>query len=273
VFYLFSCNDEDVCYKMLVRNGAVDELLGIIRRGVILSEADRRRLETGAAISSISGAELSRSSGLLSRLCTLPDVISDIFTPTKYRILCQAIARNVGIYTDAKSIVDVTKASSAVQGPQSGQNHWVLEERSNIVRILSSCSSTLSVECKAVAAEEKLVLALVLLFPKPREELGEVTPSSVVLSPKESAPPVLLGNTARCLMQFADDEEYVPIIFGKSFVFGVERLICAMATCSDIRVRKNLAILLAKGCRFPGIKDRISFFRGTEMIVELQSKF
>jgi hypothetical protein len=46
-----------------------------------------------------------------------------------------------------------------------------------------------------------------------------------------------------------------------------------MATCSDIRVRKNIAILLAKGCKVEGMRERLTYFRGMEMIVELQSKF
>lgn len=45
-----------------------------------------------------------------------------------------------------------------------------------------------------------------------------------------------------------------------------------MATCSDIRVRKNIAILLAKGCRKEEIKKKIEFFRGIEMIVQLQKQ-
>jgi hypothetical protein len=259
---------------MLVSNGAVDELVNIVNKGVTLSEVDRKKLEIGENLVDISGAELSRASGLLSRLCTVQDVVTSIFCPAKhYRILCRALARNIGIYSDARTVIDVSKATSSIQGPQPGQNAWVLEERNNIIRILSSFGNSLPEECKTVAVEEKLVLALVLLFPQPRQELGEITPSSVVLTPKEQASPLLLGNAARTLMQFADDEEYMPVIFGKSSVCGVERLICAMATCSDIRVRKNIAILLAKGCRFPGVKDRVTHFRGTEMIVELQSKF
>lgn len=254
--------------------GAVEELVGIINKGVMLTELDRKKLEIGENLIDISGVELSRASGLLSRLCTVQDVVTTIFGPDKYyRILCKALARNVGIYSDGKTAIDVSNATSTIQGPQPGKNAWVLEERNNIIRVLSSFCNSLPKECKAVAAEEKLVLALVLIFPQPRQELGEITPSSVVLTPQEQASPLLLGNAARTLMQFADDEEYMPVIFGKSSVCGVERLICAMATCSDIRVRKNIAILLAKGCRFPGVKDRVTHFRGTEMIVELQSKF
>jgi len=55
---------------------------------------------------------------------------------------------------------------------------------------------------------------------------------------------------------------------------GVEKLICAMATCGDMRVRKNIAILLAKGCKMGGVavRDKISLFRGMQMMVELQDK-
>jgi len=54
---------------------------------------------------------------------------------------------------------------------------------------------------------------------------------------------------------------------------GVERMICAMATISDMPVRQNLSILLAKGCRVPGVRDVVHQFRGIQMMQELQSKF
>ena len=49
-------------------------------------------------------------------------------------------------------------------------------------------------------------------------------------------------------------------------------MVCAMATCSDIRVRKNIAILLAKGCRIQGVRERLQELRGMQMLVELQSQ-
>ena len=82
---------------------------------------------------------------------------------------------------------------------------------------------------------------------------------------------MLLGNAARCLMPYADNEEYASVLYGRSAAVGIERLINAMATCNDIRVRKNIAILLAKGAKFPGVRERLTYYRGMQMIVELNS--
>jgi hypothetical protein len=49
----------------------------------------------------------------------------------------------------------------------------------------------------------------------------------------------------------------------------VEKFICAMATLTDMKVRKNLSILLAKGCRNGDVKSRVVELRGLEMIREL----
>ena len=95
----------------------------------------------------------------------------------------------------------------------------------------------------------------------------------MVQTPKDISPPLLLGNAARCLLCFADDPDYADLLYCKNNFHGIERLICTMATCSDIRVRKNIAIILAKGCKFPGTKERLVYFRGMEMIIELQNKF
>ncbi len=72
-------------------------------------------------------------------------------------------------------------------------------------------------------------------------------------------------------MSFADDEAVANILFRQLEYKGIERLICAMATCTDMRVRKNIAILLAKGSKLPDVKDRITHFRGMQMLVELSS--
>lgn len=56
-------------------------------------------------------------------------------------------------------------------------------------------------------------------------------------------------------------------------LMGIEKLICSMASCTDMRVRKNIAILLAKGCRDAEVRERVTALRGMQMIVELQHKF
>ena len=188
------------------------------------------------------------------------------------------------------------------------------EEQSHLIRTLASLTKP-SPNTLKIAYEEKLVYSLLFLFPCPREELGEITPKSVILTPKRPSPAILLGNAARCLLPFGDDLgghlggngsllydirsvarlfETVPINgmpcssggaasnqstaagvvdptpTGPVRVHSIERLICAMATCSDIRVRRNISIILAKGCKVPGVRDHVELFRGMQIMVELQ---
>ncbi len=72
----------------------------------------------------------------------------------------------------------------------------------------------------------------------PRDELGVITAISVTLNPKFPLPAQMLGNIARVLMSFANDDFLGSIIFKKTSLLGVEKLICAMASCSDIRVKE-----------------------------------
>ena len=55
-------------------------------------------------------------------------------------------------------------------------------------------------------------------------------------------------------------------------VHAIERLVCAMATCSDIRVRRNISVILAKGCGVFGVRDHVSKFRGMQIMLELQNQ-
>ena len=199
---------------------------------------------------------------------------------------------------------------------------YTRDEQSSLIRTLASLSN-LSDQCLDIAKEEKLVHALLFIFPTPREELGEITPHSVILTPTTPAPAILLGNAARCLLGLAEDERSAPVLYdprGTSSLFtdfqitdiddaavmteewnlrilggeklpvsrppvppspsssasvrvcGIERLICAMATCSDIRVRRNISILLAKGCKRPGVRDQVDKFRGMQIMLELQKQ-
>ncbi len=145
---------------------------------------------------------------------------------------------------------------------------WVVDERSQLVRALAALSN-LSSQCQCRASELGLVEGLLRCLPMPRMELNEVTPTSVILAPKESYQPILVGNIARCLIPLADNPVYSRALYSSEH-HGIEKLICMMATCSDIRVRKNIAILLAKGCRNPETKKRVEYLRGLQMIVELQ---
>lgn len=162
---------------------------------------------------------------------------------------------------------------------------YLYEELSHLIRTLASLTKQ-SNENLQICYDENLVCYLLLIFPSPREEIGEITPKSVTLVPKNIVGSILLGNTARCLMPLADDvnrnsnilydiKRSLKIlnnddVIDKIPIHSIERLICAMATCSDIRVRRNISILLAKGCKVPGIRDYIEKFRGMQIMIELQ---
>ena len=204
---------------------------------------------------------------------------------------------------------------------------YIGDEQSHLIRTLANLTK-LSDTCMNIAYEEKLVHSLLLLFPSPKEEIGEITPKSVILPPKSPAPALLLGNAARCLLPFGEDLERngkllydirgattlfstvpcnsTPIMFsnttsntaltstsiqapsitptsqlsttgvinpspiGPTPIHSIERLICGMATCSDIRVRRNISIILAKGCKVPGVRDHVEKYRGMQIMIELQ---
>jgi hypothetical protein len=158
---------------------------------------------------------------------------------------------------------------------------------------VQSIASVLSVneDMQCIADEENLMSSLLSLFPKPRRELGEITPNSVILTPEIQPSSLLVGNAARCILHYANFEKFIILISngvkilksdciaGSTIIGenrftndGIERLICSMATCTDIRVRKNIAIVLAKCSRINHIKEKVVKFRGMQMIMQLQDQ-
>jgi hypothetical protein len=191
---------------------------------------------------------ISRAIGLLTRLTTVPDVQNELRKCDIYESLCKRF-----------------QASASSNSSTS----WITEERSHLVRLIASIENP-SAECRNAALKYDFVPSLLSLFPMPRQELGQITPTSVVLPPFVSASPILLGNAARCLIGVADIQQHANILFTEKKYYGVEKLINAMASCSDMRVRKNIAIILAKGCRIPEVRERVEYYRGMQIIVELQ---
>jgi hypothetical protein len=208
-----------------------------------LSDSERAKLD---------GVTLVRRAGLLGRLAGEEAVQKLLLHPDKYRLLCRRLT--------------LPRTS-----PGTAPDQWQVDERAHYVRILASLSSP-PAECLAVGMAENVLPALLAIFPTPREDCGEITATSVTLVPHDLASALVLGNAARCLMPYADVPAYAEQLYGaKSKLQGVEKLICAMASCPDMRVRKNIAILLAKGCRVPGVRERMTALRGMQMMVELQN--
>ena len=261
-----ACLDSDgsnTVRECALANGALDAAFSCVSAGLSLADEQRCALgivgSEGDVIAGIDGFSLSRSMGLIARLSTLSAAQSILEDPEKYRQICQVLRRNISVFPSYENKYEEQK--------------WVIEERTNAVRVLSGIVK-LSSECYTIALQENLIPSLCLIFPAPREELGQITPSSVTQIPHNIASALVLGNAARCLMHFADHTECAASIFDiHSSLHPIERFICAMASCSDLRVRKNIAILIAKGCRLCGVREKVDYFRGMQIIRELQASF
>ena len=192
-----------------------------------------------------------RASGLMSRLSSISEVQEILQSATVYKTLCQRLIKNATLEEN-------------VDEP------WIADERNQLIRVIAAIREIPS-HGKEIGYSLQIPQLMISLLPSPRRELNNITPSSVILPPLRPLNPIVLGNAVLSLLPYADDKNMLADIYlGKTL--GVEKLVCAMATCSDIRVRKNIAILLAKGCRDAEIKKKIEHFRGLQMIVELQKQ-
>lgn len=214
-----------------------------------LSDADR---------STKDGNVLLRKAGLLSRIIGLETVQKKLLEAAHYRGLCRRVMPPKPISKTSSGEVE----------------KWQVDEHSHYVRVLAAipAAAQKTDALKSIALQEQLVVSLLHIFPVPRMDLGEVTAETVTRMPNNPVPALILGNAARSLLACADDPKQQALLYQKEALLGVEKIICAMATCTDMRVRKNLAILLAKGCGVEGGRDKITKLRGMEMLVQLQDK-
>lgn len=257
-----------------------------------------------------------RQLGLLSRLCVLPCVPLLLADPHVYQRIVHTLRYSTLLHVSDGSAA-TTEGDNLVMGPNSKltlknkqdiQGHLVRTLAAALAHQLTQMTDVsasgkkkwaeLDKQYTAIASADHVLYSLLTVFPSPREELGEITPASVTLTPlnHKDTNVLLLGNAARCLMQLVDLSPTVlaphlflrhsPAILAASKAqtnavsvrqgrvnVSIEKFICAIASCTDIRVRKNIAILLAKGMKLvPEIKDHVVKFRGMQMIVELQSK-
>jgi hypothetical protein len=186
--------------------------------------------------------------GLLARLCHMPEAQEMFRTPLHYRNLCQALKR--------------TRLT-----PLSGTHIKLASHLLILLGSLSKIPETLT----AIAREEEMETCLLAIFPEPRRELGEFTADSVTLTPVAKMSSTIIGNASQCLIGYCDDDSLCRKIFKNSSLFAIPKLICALATNTDKRVRKNLSVVIAKGCRIGGVKDIVRSYRGLQIIMETQS--
>jgi tetratricopeptide (TPR) repeat protein len=215
-----------------------------------------------------------RAIGLLSRLGTLAPAQQQLKQPDCYLALIKLFIANT----------QQLRHDTVTPHTATATNLTILrDESSQLIRLFASLTSPPEF-CLSEAYGLGYLQMLLAYLPMPRMELQDITPQSVILPPQDTPlwnrnSTLLVGNIARCLIPFADHPIYSQAIFSSSSgpsassssrSYGVEKLVCMMATCGDIRVRKNIAIVLAKGCRVPEVKKRVEYFRGLQMIVELQ---
>lgn len=227
------------------------------------------------------GPLLSRKAGLLARIVATTATAADslqihqkhLLEPAIYRMICRRITIPGNNIATAAAVISSNKTTEKKEVQQQ-LHQWMYEERSHYIRVLASLTQP-PVPCLAIGMEEDILAALLAIFPNPQQEGSDgITARSVTLMPAHLEPPLLLGNAARCLMPYADIPQYAAILYQNKELRGVEKFICAMASCPDMRVRKNIAILLAKGCRVGDgkVRSRITELRGMQMMIELQDK-
>lgn len=227
-----------------------------------------------------------RFAGLLSRLAVLPSVMIQFISPSSgssgafvnYTALCRRFAYLV------------RRTSTTAPANAAGNERiekWLREELQHLLRSLAALPTSVAgggidraALCRIVK-EQGVIEALLQLFPEPKRDGGEFTPFSVTLLPSttELPSPVVLGNAARCLLHYADEVVTAQDIFLQEKWHGIEKLICGMATITDIRVRRNISIVLAKGIKVMGtqpngqrVRERITHYRGLQMMIQLQDQ-
>jgi tetratricopeptide (TPR) repeat protein len=233
-----------------------------------------------------------RFAGLLSRLAVLPSVMLQFIAPSSgasgayvnYTALCRRFAYLV---RRTSSTTTTTAAAAAGAAGNERIEKWLREELQHLLRSLAALPTSVAgggidraALCRIVK-EQGVIEALLQLFPEPKRDGGEFTPFSVTLLPSttELPSPVLLGNAARCLLHYADEVVTAQDIFLQEKWHGIEKLICGMATITDIRVRRNISIVLAKGIKAMStqpngqrVRERITHYRGLQMMIQLQDQ-
>lgn len=246
-----------------------------------------------------------RYTGLLSRLVSVTAVSDRLKSAANFELLCHRLQQCCMLLVNSQLPPSpLTDHTDADDGDESAIK-WTKQERGYIITILATLTQNNQAFTTKVSLDSlintnskyNLIVSLMSVFPEPRTELGEVTAASVSLSPCNIESPLLLGNAACCLLNYADNASLIPAIFlGRSkftarskfaaisssssssivdtsdeTALNIDKMICAMATCTDTRVRKNISILIAKGCRNEAVKERMTALRGMEMIRALNS--
>lgn len=229
-----------------------------------------------------------RCAGVLSRVVVVPSVTS-LFLQEQPEVYYGGLCRRFTYLVDR--CVRLPKKQPNKELSSTRVDKWLYEEMIHLLRTLAAIPTSTPGQHNAahtraqlsrIAKDHGVVPALLALFPEPRRDGGEITPTSVTLMPvnvTEIPSAILLGNAARCLLHYSDEVITAQEIFMQESLLGIEKLICGMATITDIRVRRNISIVLAKGIKTMGtqpngqrVRERITHYRGLQMMIQLQSQ-
>lgn len=230
-----------------------------------------------------------RKLGLLSRLVTNTKVQQLLVLADNYSRLCSLLVRCLRSLAASEGVPFLAEEDSPdkIEVLNTDELNYAVRIFATLAPLVTANKSSCEKLCALTVQEHVLEAIIAAVFPPPRSELGEYTANSVIQTPKlfvdnmknnsignNSVRAVLIGNAARVLLGLANSTGCCEVIFGNRKLLGVEKFVCAMATCSDMRVRKNIAILLAKGCKFsPATRELVTRYRGVQMMIELQDKF
>ena len=160
-----SLENEPVRSEILLHGGLADTL-------AVLKYTDKQRADCH------DDYILSRSAGVLSRIATAPEAQQQLLQQDTYSLVCRCLKR-----------------ACAKAEPR---QRWEDDETGHLVRLLASI--TPDKPCRDAGVAEGVLTSILSIFPEPRRELHEITPTSVTLVPERIAGTVILGNAARCLM-------------------------------------------------------------------------
>ena len=211
-------------------------------------------------------------SSLLARVAPLTEVGQVLGKVDTYKLLQSLTIRAITERYDKRG----SKGLGGIGDGGSMDHEYLDKHVGNLVTSLAYAKPTS--EAFATLKDSNLAAMVLRIFPVPRMDLNEVTPLSVTKAPAESPPALSLGNAAIILRTISDNPKGKDIfasLFDESqskALLTVEKLICALATCTNTSVRKNIAIVLARAAALPGVRTKLDYFNGMKILRELSAK-
>lgn len=140
-----------------------------------------------------------------------------------------------------------------------------IDQLGSLLQIVAALSVTKHRKVMDMLRELQLFSALARALPVPtKNHEGKVDELSITKIPDNLPTSHVIGNISLCMISCLDDANVHQEI--NEYCDIVDKVICSFVSYPDVKVRKNLAIVLAKLSRYPKLRDRISQLRGMEML-------